>query len=210
MATTIVIIYSLAAFLVGMFILYRFKKNIKESSNNTSYIPSKNTLTEDLIYLSDEAKTNGIVNIIKQNPDYLLVAWFPATVKKYQTLLSQYGEQVYLATNLTSSLVNGKTIVLLERYPIKQKENILIEHLNPAKVIYISSLDDTLLKLTGSDRIKVLMEKMGAQPDEVITHSMISSSLSKAQEHIKKKMISDPEVNSAEEWFTFNKIEKIS
>jgi hypothetical protein len=206
METIIVIIFSLVAFSWGMYFLYRHKKTYKELSEINPSNFSIEAQTVDLIYMSEEAKIKGIINQITENPDAVLIAWFSDTLKKYNKVLPQ---QAVIALDVTSSMVKDKTVIMLERHPLQKKEFILIDRLLPAKVIYISSLDDPLLKIAGGDRVKKMMEKLGAQPDEVITHSLISSSLLRAQEEIEKKMLSDPEVNSAEEWFIFNRIQNI-
>jgi hypothetical protein len=206
METTNLIIYGVIAILITLFIFKRFLKNFAgqgELNSNFSQLPFP---TEDWVYISDDAKVNAVKKILDQIPDAVLIAWFKDSVKKYSKLLNA---DVAYGMQFNASMAKGKTVLILERYPLKKRDFDLAERMQPEKIIYISSLDDPLLEMFGSDRIKNILEKMGAQPDEVLTHPMITKSLSNAQEKIQKRMITDPEVNSAEQWFALNKIGKI-
>jgi hypothetical protein len=206
MGTTNIIIYGVIAILITLFIFKRFLKNFAgqgDSNSNFSHLPFP---TEDWIYLSDAAKVNAIKKLQQQFPDAVLIAWFKDSVKKYSELLNT---EIGYAMHFDTTKAKGKTVLILERYPLKKRDFDLAERMQPEKIIYISSLDDPLLEMFGSDRIKNILEKMGAQPDEVLTHPMITKSLSNAQEKIQKRMITDPEVNSAEQWLALNKIERL-
>lgn len=210
MVSTLIIVFSVFAFLAWMYIIYfsgRKHKQMKPVRGADSIINR-----EDFIYLTEQAKVEGLSKLLLDYPEAMIVAWFPDTVKKLSKFLDDGTinlNKVHLSVNTTASMVKGKTIFMMERYPYKKKEEIFIQHLRPERVIYLSSLDDALLKATGGDRIKGLMEKLGAKPDEILTHPMISNSIDRAQKAIEKKMLSDPEVKSAEEWFALNRIESI-
>jgi hypothetical protein len=206
METSSIIIYTLVALLIGVFIIKRFKLNALGQGATNSNIPQLQFPTEDWIYLSDDAKVNALKKLLLQFPDAILIAWFKDSVKKYSELLNV---EIGYAMQFNASTAKGKTILMLERYPSKKRDYEFAERLQPEKIIYLSSLDDPLLKLTGGDRIKNVLVKMGALEDEVLTHPMISKSLANAQEKIQKKMVTDPEVNSAEQWFALNKMDKI-
>lgn len=193
--------------LLARFVLSKLLNNKQNSSSISNKSIKENNL-QDLVYLSLNAKINAARNLATENPEAIFVAWFQDTAKAFQTQLGE-ARKVYLASDTTASIVAGKTVILLERYPIHKKEVVFIEHLSPSKLIHLSSLDDALLKFAGGERIKSLMEKMGGAPEEVISHPMISKSIIRAQESIEKKMLSDPEVSSGEEWFAFNRMEKI-
>jgi preprotein translocase subunit SecA len=50
--------------------------------------------------------------------------------------------------------------------------------------MFFLSLEDDLMRLFGSERIAGIMDRLGAQEGEVITHSMISRSIGKAQKKV--------------------------
>ena len=57
---------------------------------------------------------------------------------------------------------------------------------DPGKTRFYVSLEDDLMRLFGSDRIKSVMETLGMPDDMPIEHSMVSRSLEKAQTKVEK------------------------
>jgi preprotein translocase subunit SecA len=55
---------------------------------------------------------------------------------------------------------------------------------DPGASQFFLSLEDDLMRLFGSDRIAALMDRMGAEEGEVITHSMITNSIGGAQTRV--------------------------
>jgi preprotein translocase subunit SecA len=55
---------------------------------------------------------------------------------------------------------------------------------DPGGSIFFLSLEDDLMRLFGSDRIGSLMDKMGAEEGEVITHPLVTRSIEGAQKRI--------------------------
>ena len=47
--------------------------------------------------------------------------------------------------------------------------------------VFYLSLEDDLMRLFGSDRIAKVMDRMGIKDGEVITHSMVTKSIQRAQ-----------------------------
>jgi preprotein translocase subunit SecA len=57
---------------------------------------------------------------------------------------------------------------------------------DPGSSQFFVSLEDNLMRLFGSDRIARLMDRMGLEEGEVIQHSMISSSIERAQKKVEE------------------------
>lgn len=57
---------------------------------------------------------------------------------------------------------------------------------DPGSSQFFVSLEDNLMRLFGSDRIIGLMDKLGLQEGEVIQHSMITSSIERAQRKVEE------------------------
>ncbi|MHB1222601.1 MAG: preprotein translocase subunit SecA [Gemmatimonadaceae bacterium] len=55
---------------------------------------------------------------------------------------------------------------------------------DPGASQFFLSLEDDLMRLFGSDRIARLMDRMGAQEGEVLTHSLITRSIEQAQKRV--------------------------
>jgi preprotein translocase subunit SecA len=58
---------------------------------------------------------------------------------------------------------------------------------DPGSSRFFLSLEDDLMRLFGSDRIAKVMDKMGAEEGEVITHSWITKSIEKAQQRVERQ-----------------------
>src|SRR6185436_2520688 len=55
---------------------------------------------------------------------------------------------------------------------------------DPGASQFMMSLEDDLMRLFGSERIAKLMDRLGAQEGEVITHPWITNSISGAQKRV--------------------------
>ncbi len=55
---------------------------------------------------------------------------------------------------------------------------------DPGSSQFFLSLEDDLMRLFGSDRIATIMDKMGVQEGEVITHAMITKAIERAQKRV--------------------------
>jgi hypothetical protein len=105
----------------------------------------------------------------------------------------------------------GNRIVLAERYPLQQREAEFLQKsglgISGQKVTVYCALDDALMMQFGGEQIATLMQKIGMTETESINHSMISSSLHKAQDKLLKKVTYEQQAKSPEEWFRMNLVE---
>jgi len=58
------------------------------------------------------------------------------------------------------------------------------------ETIFYLSLEDDLMRLFGSDRIAKVMDRLGVEEGEVITHSMVTKSIERAQKKIESRNFS--------------------
>ena len=61
---------------------------------------------------------------------------------------------------------------------------------DPGESIFYLSLEDNLMRLFGSERIAKVMDRLGLKEGEVITHSMVSKSIERAQRKIETRNFS--------------------
>jgi len=61
---------------------------------------------------------------------------------------------------------------------------------DPGSSIFYLSLEDDLMRLFGSDRIAGVMDRLGVQEGEVISHKMITNSIEKAQKRVEEQNFS--------------------
>ncbi|CAN5850416.1 preprotein translocase subunit SecA [soil metagenome] len=72
---------------------------------------------------------------------------------------------------------------------------------DPGATQFFLSLEDDLMRLFGSDRIASVMDKMGAEEGEVITHALVTRQIGKAQQRVemqnfeaRKRLLDDDDV----------------
>ena len=58
---------------------------------------------------------------------------------------------------------------------------------DPGSSLFYLSLEDDLMRLFNSERIASVMDRLGAEDGEVITHSMISKSIERAQKKVEER-----------------------
>jgi hypothetical protein len=112
--------------------------------------------------------------------------------------------QIKMARQVTANSVFDKTVIFLEHYPFRSKEENLMADWQPKEVFVLNSLDEPLFAMFGGDKITSLMQRMGMKSDEVMENPIIGRSLENAQRKIEKEVGIDSLANSAEEWFKKN------
>ncbi len=84
--------------------------------------------------------------------------------------------------------LGGLYIIGTERHESRRIDNQLRGRSgrqgDPGASKFFLSLEDDLMRIFGSDRIKGLMMKMGMKDDEPIEHNMISNAIAKAQKRV--------------------------
>ena len=61
---------------------------------------------------------------------------------------------------------------------------------DPGASIFYLSLEDDLMRLFGSDRIASIMQRLGVEEGEVITHSMVTKAIDRAQKRVEAQNFS--------------------
>jgi preprotein translocase subunit SecA len=114
-------------------------------------------------------------------------AGFPGTVT-IATNMAGRGTDIKLKGAAKSS--GGLAIIGTERHESRRVDRQLRGRAgrqgDPGSSQFFVSLEDGLMRLFGSDRIARLMDRMGLEEGEVIQHSMISSSIERAQKKVEE------------------------
>ena len=155
------------------------------------FFGKKTTKKTDIIWLNQEAKMNGVLDIISQNPDANLVAWSPLTKNLYeQATQKELGIkiEVKLAQRVSSFAFKGEVVYFLEHHLFYSPEAELIEHWQPQKVIFLGAMDDHVLEPAISSRITTMMERMGMEENESIEHGMVSKSIQRVQQEFEEEL----------------------
>ena len=111
----------------------------------------------------------------------------PGTVT-IATNMAGRGTDIKLAPE--SKEAGGLAIVGTERHESRRVDRQLRGRSgrqgDPGSSQFFVSLEDNLMRLFGSDRIAKLMDRMGLEEGEVIQHSMVTSSIERAQSKVEQ------------------------
>lgn len=110
--------------------------------------------------------------------------------EEYSELLKKYTLQCEKEKEKVLSL-GGLFILGTERHESRRIDNQLRGRSgrqgDPGESQFYLSLEDDLMKLFGSDRVKSVMEKLGIPKGEPITHRMITKSIENAQKKVESR-----------------------
>ncbi len=165
-----------------------------------------------VIYFFDETK-NKIINMLEeQQIKYRLENEFAGDIQisndaeiiviKAKTLNKVYT----IKQNQNKTEKQAIDFLFVEHYPIFSKEETVLNKIDlltnySALIMFYISLDEPLLRIFGSERITMMMQKLGLTESECIEHSFVTKSIINAQKKIEKKIINETETISQEDWF---------
>lgn len=158
----------------------------------------------DKIWVNQHAKLNGLLQLFDQSKNIVLIAWFEETKNFVERFLAQANqvETIIMAKQSNASQVENKTVIFLEHYPLRKKEQTIIQGWQAKEIIFLSALDEPFLQQFGGEKILAIMQQLGIKEEECIEHEIISKSIVRAQEKLEEKILLDPTAHSAREWFS--------
>jgi len=179
---------------MGFFDLFK-KKEIKPA-----------IIKKDLVWINERGKLLGCIDLLQQRRNVALVAWFPDTRSRWLTLLNEenFFHDIWLVRETNPIQLANKQLIMLEHYPLKDKEEAFLSSFSNQEILVLNSLDEPLLELFGGGRIVNLMERMGLQENDMVEHSLITKSLVRAQEKLTQKVTLESPAQSMKEWFEKN------
>ena len=182
----------------------------------------KEIVSSDFIWKNEVVKYNALIKHLQQAERSVLVYYFEDTKEEaekylnaaqinFSTESNSFVTKVWLLNAnmlLHKSSIENRTVFFAEHHPsfLQEKEikTHLLEKLGINEVIFYTSFEDKLMQLFGSERILHLMERMGFKDDEVIQHSLVNSSLEKAQQKIDEKISLNNNTGLRKDWFEIN------
>jgi len=185
---------------------------------------------EDAVYLTKANKYKAIGKLMAQDSGQprWLIYHFAHTAQEAAAVWQALGHTVGQASNLAEASAPGNwllaatlftggrlgrltaqpELLLLEHYPIPAPEQALgtaLQQLFPGQQLKVyTGLDEPLMQQFGAERMTTLMERMNVDPDEELSHSMITKSIARAQEQLAKKARGNASASSQEAWFASN------
>ncbi|MCF2624874.1 preprotein translocase subunit SecA [Fusobacterium perfoetens] len=124
------------------------------------------------------------------NPDFMAKSEVPVSDERYSEILNKYIAQCETEKEKVKAL-GGLYILGTERHESRRIDNQLRGRSgrqgDPGESQFYLSLEDDLMKLFGSDRVKTVMEKLGIPKGEPIAHKMISKAIENAQKKVESR-----------------------
>jgi preprotein translocase subunit SecA len=162
--------------------------------------------SRDLVWISKEAQWKALPILLIENQPAFVYAWFSSTVERAKSVVADANLNIRIqyASDFSDVATSGATVIVLEHYPLLHKEEWILNAVYPREILVLSGLDEPLFNLFGGQRITEIMQKMGMDESEKIEHSMINSSILRAQQKISEKVSSDFSARSQEEWFRYS------
>jgi hypothetical protein len=122
-------------------------------------------------------------------------------------LASYFQSKAFSAAKTSKSSLH---ILIAEHHPMASRDQALLDAARSlpcaTQVIFHSSLTDPVLQHFGTDKIGGLMKQLGMQEQDFISHRLISSAITTAQEKIERKIQLEMQTQSPEDWFKYNKL----
>ncbi len=170
-----------------------------------------NAVLRDKVYISAQGKMNACLELAKEQPEMVFIAWFSETVNRFSTFFSDHGldeGRVKLATTFHPASHPNAPLVFLEHYPLAAKELEFAEKHHLASSLVFSSMDEPLFVFFGSEKMIPLVKLLGIKENEPIEHSYVSQSIHKGQHKIADKVTSEHLADSQDEWMRKNMVEE--
>jgi len=109
---------------------------------------------------------------------------------KYQALISEYKEQTSKDAEIVKE-AGGLLIIGTERHESRRIDNQLRGRSgrqgDPGESVFFISLEDDLMRLFGSERVRNMMEALGIDENTPIEHKMLSDAIESAQKRVESR-----------------------
>jgi hypothetical protein len=184
-------------------LFYMFFGLFGKKENNTFHKKFTN-----VIYASEIAKQKSIIKYAQTNNDAVFIAWFTNTAVNFKKQFLAHNineDRIVEANSFSATKYSSATIIFLEHFPLRAKEEALVQHSMQVEFVFYNALTEPIFQYFGGDRIIELMRKMGYKDDETIQHNMIDNSLLKAQKKIAERVEFESNTSASQsDWMLVN------
>ena len=166
---------------------------------------NKPTIT-DKVFIHTKNKWPYCQKILNENSKTIFIGWFDDTIEELESYFSQtnVNAAILKARTARRSQIEGAQLIFIEHYPMKTKEDQLFDQLSLKKVLFLTAVDEPLLKYFGGERLMQIMENMGMKEEDPIEHKFITQSIVNAQKKIESKVLIEQSTRSQSEWMERN------
>jgi hypothetical protein len=160
----------------------------------------------DRVFIHMDNKWAYCKKILIENSKIIFIGWFDDTITELENYLLQANIQATILKSRTTnkSQVECSQIIFIEHYPMKSKEEQFLAQFGLTEAIFLTALDEPLLKYFGGEKLIKMMESLGMKEDEPIEHKMITQSIANAQEKIEAEVSIEQSTRLQSEWMERN------
>ena len=166
---------------------------------------NKPTIT-DKVFIHAKNKWPYCQKILSENSKTIFIGWFDDTIDQLESYFLQINVNATILKARTArrAQIEGAQLVFIEHYPMKTKEDQLLDQLSLKEAIFLTAADEPLLKYFGGEKLMGIMENMGMKDDDPIEHKLITQSIVTAQKKIESKVLIEQSTRSQAEWMERN------
>jgi hypothetical protein len=188
--------------------------------------PSNVTVLPDVIWLSKQAKFDGLIRAVSkalagpEPPDgVLLVGHFPDTVAELRRPIEDgriSGSVAVVSvddlrgTAAGMSLDDSRTILFVvgERHPLRSRDEAIAEFAEGlpcrSRLVHYVSLDEPLMRVFAGGWVEGTLKKLGMKEDEAVESPLVARRIKAARDKLAGRCSSDFPAESAEAWMEKN------
>lgn len=189
--------------------------------------PPKNATVEpDQIWLTEDAKFNGIRTRLGESSTdgciaVILVSHFTDVAERLQSISDSYSGSIPLisvsASELSSRIARDLQasenqlieMIVAERHPLLEEDDRVLKEFAedlPCKcrVSYHISLEDPLMAVFVNDNVRKMIRMLGMKEDEVIQSNMVHRRIRQAQQKFTQSATGNAPADTAQEWMEKN------
>jgi len=166
-----------------------------------------NSLFKDKVYINTVAKTNACIQLAREVPATVFIAWFAETANAFKQSFVQAGiiePKVTEVKHLHAAQWQNHPVVFVEHYPLHTKEVALVNSWGKSSIIVYSAMDEPLFRHFGSDKMVPLIKLLGMKESESIEHAYVTQSIEKGQQKIADKVLTEQPAASQAAWMEIN------
>lgn len=177
----------------------------------------------DFIWKLRPSKYNAMVVELSKRNKSIVAYYFEDTKKElmliatqlnipFEESLSSNARIIFIKADMLLKLtsIDMYSILFVEHHPSFVTESNITKHiceiLGQSLIPFYTSLDEPIMRIFGSERIMVMMDKMGYKEHESISHSMVTESLRRSQQKIDDAARRTLDAPNAAEWLNQNVI----
>jgi preprotein translocase subunit SecA len=147
----------------------------------------------NMVTIATNMAGRGTDIVLGGNPEFLAKLEVEETDERYPEIFAKYKAQCDEEKKKVLE-AGGLFILGTERHESRRIDNQLRGRAgrqgDPGASEFYLSLEDDLMRLFGSERVAKVMDRLGLEEDEAITHSMISRAIENAQKKVESRNFS--------------------